>query len=274
VVHDRFAHSPGYIAMFLNEARLAARLSHSNIVQVFDVGVAGGQYYSVMEYVAGADLRKLLRISRHLARRFPVDVACTVAMEICEALTAAHTATDDAGHPSPIIHRDVSPDNILVSNEGAVKLTDFGVARLGKSETTDPGRRHGKMPYMPPEIFHDGSFRDARCDVYSLGVVLEEMLSGHDPGAAGVPPEPPPRPATLEKIVAGARSRSPGNRTASAAQLRDQLDAFLRTECNGPVSASAIGAFACELLSYIDLAPQVTPALDRTAPLGETSLEF
>jgi serine/threonine protein kinase len=166
----------------------------------------------------------------------------------------------------------------MISNEGEVKLTDFGVARIAHGETTDPERRIGKSAYMPPEVLYEGAaFREPRCDIYSLGVVLEEMLSNHDPAAPGMPPEPPPRPPALAAIVRRARCRDPGSRLASASELRAELDAFLRAECEGPVPAAAIGAFAREVLSHIE-PPAPSPWSD-TAParrslIDEAALEF
>lgn len=172
--------APDSIDSFKQEARFAAQLSHPNIVQVTDFGRTDQFYYLVMEYVDGADLGEVLSRIRSLRIRMPVEYATHIAVRICDALYAAHSMTDAEGEPDPVVHRDVSPHNILVSTHGVPKLTDFGIARLAKDlqgENTNAIR--GKVGYLAPEMIHKklGPV-DARSDVFSLGTVLYESLSG------------------------------------------------------------------------------------------------
>ena len=137
---------------FFDEARIAAQLSHRNIVQIFDFGRLRDEYYIVMEHVVGIDLGESLRVSKAVGLSWPVPVCLRIVSELCEALHAAHTNKAKDGSPAPIIHRDVSPSNILLAAQGTVKLTHFGVAKaLGTSKTTEPGVFKGKHAYAPPE---------------------------------------------------------------------------------------------------------------------------
>ncbi len=166
-----------FIDMFADEARIVARMNHPNIVQVFDFGNIEGQYYIAMEYVNGRDLRQV--IDRHKAIGRPMDAqfALAVARDVAKALQYAHSMTDEHGKPLGIIHRDVTPKNILISFQGAVKLTDFGVAKARARIThTRTGVLKGKFAYMAPEQVM-GRQIDHRMDLFSLSTVLWETLS-------------------------------------------------------------------------------------------------
>ncbi|MBI1947883.1 MAG: protein kinase [Deltaproteobacteria bacterium] len=168
-----------FIRMFLQEARTAARINHPNVVQIFDLGFQDKRYYMAMEYVRGWDLRAITNAAHMSGRPIPVEIACRIGADLCAGLHAAHTCVDET-HKSGIIHRDVSPHNVLISHEGAVKITDFGISKVEDSSVgTKPGMLKGKIFYMAPEQI-DGAFGavDAASDVFAAGLVLREILSG------------------------------------------------------------------------------------------------
>lgn len=168
-----------FIRMFLQEARTAARINHPNVVQIFDLGHENKRYFMAMEYVRGWDLRALINASQMSGRAIPIEIACRIAADMCAGLHAAHTCVDET-HKSGIIHRDVSPHNVLLSNEGAVKITDFGISKVEDSSVgTKPGMLKGKIFYMAPEQIDAGlGAVDASSDVFAAGLVLREMLTG------------------------------------------------------------------------------------------------
>lgn len=178
-------HNQKFVAMFLDEARLSLRLQHANIVQVTDIGKSesptdqhGSSFFLVMEYVDGFNLKTLLDHQRQHRKPWPISYSLYIAMEICKALAYAHALADpDTGRPLGIVHRDVSPANILVSKQGEVKLTDFGLAKAASQlQGTEPGIVKGKFSYLSPEAAA-GKEVDARADLFSLGSVLFEMLT-------------------------------------------------------------------------------------------------
>ncbi len=176
------AQDPQFIEMFLAEARLAARLNHPNLVQIYDFGEAEGAYFLAMEYIDGPTLRALLRRMKALEQPIPYPLCARIASAVCEGLSFAHEFSDpDTGEALRMIHRDVSPDNILLSRSGNVKLVDFGIAKATThAPQTKVGMVKGKVPYMAPEQLRNEAL-DARTDVYALGVVLYEMVTGARP---------------------------------------------------------------------------------------------
>jgi len=167
-----------FITMFFDEAGIAARLNHPNLVQIFERGEAKGSHYLAMEYVAGEDLRRLDRFARKQARPLPLGVACRIIADAAAGLDYAHTARDAHGNPLNLVHRDVSPQNILVGFDGGVKLIDFGVARaVGRAQHTATGILKGKYPYMSPEQMAGFDY-DHRSDQFALGIVFWEILTG------------------------------------------------------------------------------------------------
>ncbi len=175
----RYSGNKTFVRMLIQEAKLAANLQHFNIVQVLDLGDVDGQVYLAMEYVHGRDLATVLGSAYRRRETIPVPVALCIATEFLTGLDFAHRMTDDDGRALGIIHRDISPQNILISSEGEVKVTDFGIARF-ISEKADfhlPGNLHGKFGYMSPEQV-GGYEIDQRSDIFSAGVVLWEMLTG------------------------------------------------------------------------------------------------
>jgi serine/threonine protein kinase len=262
------SHNEEFVTMFVDEAKLVAGLTHPNIVHIFDLGRIGASYYIAMEYVDGRDLRSTLKRLHERAERLPAGLAVFVASRVASALDHAHRHKDAEGRPLRIVHRDVSPQNILISFEGQVKLTDFGIAKAAtKASTTERGALRGKLMYMSPEQAW-GRPIDHRSDLFSLGIVLYEMLSGERPflGAgssdmgilkkvreADVPPLAPlgvTMPAELERIVMRALAREPDDRPRTAGILQQDLESLLNVE--PPATARELGRFMRQLFGVPD----------------------
>ncbi len=177
-VLPHLAQNKSFIRMFLDEARLGARLNHANIVTVFDIGAADNTYFIVMEFVDGANLKTVLETLKKQGKKPSVKEVLYIGMEICKGLSHAHNLTDEAGTPLNIVHRDISPPNILMTRGGEVKVTDFGLAKATTQlEKTDPGVVKGKFSYLSPEAAH-GQEVDARTDVFAVGILMWEALAG------------------------------------------------------------------------------------------------
>ncbi|HEU4729653.1 MAG TPA: serine/threonine-protein kinase, partial [Kofleriaceae bacterium] len=239
-IRSEQAHDQRYVTMFLDEARLAATLHHVNVVQVNDIGQEDGEYFFAMEYVHGQDLAHVLHRAPH--HKLPLEHALHIAIGVCAGLHCAHIARDATGRPLDIVHRDVSPSNVLVSYQGAVKLVDFGVAQAATlvSETRE-GVIKGKYGYLSPEQCL-GDPLDRRSDVFAVGILLWEMTVGRRLYAGKgelaqlqrivyVDAPPPSRfdpqyPPALERIVVRALARDPRQRHHSAEQLQLELEQF------------------------------------------------
>ncbi|MDP1829433.1 MAG: serine/threonine-protein kinase [Archangium sp.] len=166
---------PDHVAMFLSEARLAAGLSHRHVVQIYELGEDKGSFYIVMEFVEGESLARVYKANRAAKTAMPVPIAVQLIAWAAEGLHYAHTLTDSEGKTRGIIHRDVSPQNLLLTADGSIKLVDFGIAKVA-SEETSSGKLKGKIAYMPPEQARAEQL-DPRADVFALGVVLFELVS-------------------------------------------------------------------------------------------------
>ena len=178
-LHPQFAKDPDFSLMFVDEARLVARIRHPNVVPTIDVVSDDGSLLLVMEYVAGESLARLLRAARRATGRVPQPVALAIVSGILHGLHAAHEATNDAGEPLHLVHRDVSPQNVLVAADGVARVLDFGVAKAaGRMVATREGTIKGKMAYMAPEQLRAEAI-DRRADIYSASVVLWETLTTH-----------------------------------------------------------------------------------------------
>ena len=175
-VLDHMAQDQDFVEMFIDEARIAVQLQHVNIVQVFDLGEVDGHYFMAMEYVHGIDLSRLLSRSKDLGP-FPITLALFIAGEILKALQFAHHQIDEQGRSMQIVHCDVSPQNMLMSYAGEVKILDFGIARAAFQADTKHRIVRGKYAYMSPEQV-EGKTLDGRSDMFSLGIVMYEMLTG------------------------------------------------------------------------------------------------
>jgi eukaryotic-like serine/threonine-protein kinase len=229
-----------FVAMFLDEARLSLSLQHANIVQVFDIGHSEDTYFIVMEYVDGVDLKAILDWRRRINKRVPVAHSLYVITEICKGLSYAHELRNpDNDAPLGIVHRDVSPPNVLLSKQGEVKVVDFGLAKAtSQVEVTDPGVVKGKMSYLSPEAAR-GEEVDSRADIFAVGILLYEMLTGKRlfygetdyqtvelVRNAKIPPIRPQNPQVepeLEDIVRKSLAKRKEDRFQSATDLQDAL---------------------------------------------------
>lgn len=232
------ARNERFVNMFLDEAKISLHLDHANIVSVFDVGRSGQSYFIVMEFIDGTNMKRLIE-----GHAMPVGLACYVAVEICKALVYAHEKLDSKGQPQHIVHRDISPPNILISRDGEVKLTDFGLAAAASQlESTDPGVVKGKFAYLSPEAAM-GEEVDLRADIFALGVVLWESMAGRrlfqgetdletlqNVRACAVPPIHGVRhdiPASLDRILNRALAKNRADRYGSAREFGRELSSFL-----------------------------------------------
>jgi serine/threonine-protein kinase len=232
-----------FISMFLDEARLSAHLSHSNCVQVFDIGVGDNAYFIVMEYVDGADLKAVLETLKKQGRELPVEEAVFIAIKICEGLCYAHELTDQEGRPFAVVHRDVSPPNVLMTKHGEIKIVDFGLAKASSQlEKSEPGIIKGKFSYLSPEAAL-GKDVDHRTDIFAVGIILWEMIAGRRlflgdtdfatvklVQQAAIPPLTKVNAKVtpeLERIVNKSLARDPAQRYQSARDLAVSLNDFL-----------------------------------------------
>jgi len=247
-----------FLDMFVDEAKMVASLTHPNIVQIFDLGRIESSYYIAMEYVHGRDLRTIIKRARNKGLRMPLDLSLRVVSQTCSALEYAHRKKDARGRPMEIVHRDVSPQNILLTFEGNVKLADFGIAKAAtRVSSTDQGALRGKLLYMSPEQAWGRSI-DNRSDVFSLGIVLYEMVTEQKPFLATgsemtilelvrkcvitAPREINPRvPEPLDRVVMKALARNPDERYQDAGQMQRGIEKILRER--PPVTARDLARF-------------------------------
>src|SRR5262245_48097918 len=167
-----------FVQMFLDEARVVARIRHPNVVHVHELGKDGDELFMVMEYLDGESLQNVQRRTRKNKERLPLALAAHVVAQVAGGLHAAHELADDAGRPLGLVHRDVSPHNVFITYDGNVKVLDFGIAKFAERATdTEAGQLKGKFPYMSPEQCR-GLPLDRRSDVFSLGTVLFELVTG------------------------------------------------------------------------------------------------
>ncbi len=243
-----------FVTMFADEAKLAAQLNHPNIIHIYDLGkIQEGGYFIAMEHVDGRDLRSIEQSGHAHSQQLPVPLAVYIASKVASALDYAHRRRDAEGQDLNIVHRDVSPQNILISYEGEIKLCDFGIAKAAsKASRTQSGALKGKIQYMSPEQAW-GKPIDRRSDLFSLGVVLHEMLTGERlfrgdtditvlekvRSAEVIPPSRmnPEVPTNLDAIVLKALAKDPDERYANASDLLRDLDSVLYSYTPAPGSA-------------------------------------
>lgn len=237
VLHPHLAAETAFIDMMRDEAHIAARLHHPNVVPILDLGTEGDLHYVVMEYIEGPALSTLLKRS---PENRPAELVVAIVVDALEGLHAAHTLQDDEAKEIRLVHRDVSPPNILVGSDGIGRITDFGIAKAeARISSTRPGMRKGKLQYMSPEQIRDGELVDHRTDIWAIGAVLWNALTGRNlfkgesdgatihnilekaitaPSAEGLKP-----PSCFDAIVLRALSRDPANRYATALEMADAL---------------------------------------------------
>ncbi len=233
------AEDASFIKSFVREAKLASFLNHVNIVQIFELGRVGSEYFISMEYIDGKDIRRILRHARKVTGPPPINVTVGLLLQLCEALDYAHTKADENGQPLLLVHRDVSPSNVIVTTAGHVKVIDFGIAKAQSSALrTQTGRVKGKLAYMAPEAI-SGKDLDARSDLFALGVIAHELLTARPLFASKneyqtllkvqrgdiMPPSTYNQtcPPELDAIVLKALARDPDERFASGSDMREEL---------------------------------------------------
>ena len=247
VINAEYADEERFIQMLIDEAKITVGLSHVNIAQVFDLGHVNGIYYIAMEFVDGIDVLELVNGLHALGEKVPVEAVALIGRQMCSGLHYAHTRKDKQGNKLNIVHRDISPQNILVSRAGEVKVVDFGIAKAaGMSTKTQAGVIKGKVHYMAPEQAM-GKKADSRCDIFSAGIVLWEMLTAqmvysgdnvrelvervrladiHRPSS--IRPEVDP---SLDQLVMQALSRKPEDRFQTAHAFQVELTKYLSATC-------------------------------------------
>jgi len=276
------ADSSEFIQMFLNEARLAARLNHPNVVQIYDLGRVAGTYFIAMEYINGVDLSRVLKKERKARRFIPTEHAVKMMSYVCEALTYAHNHKDVRGNPLCIVHRDISPHNVLVAFDGGVKLTDFGIAKAATQATkTKAGTLKGKYYYMSPEQCL-GRKVDNRSDIFSAGILLYQLMTGRLPfrgdsefsvlhAIVHDAPRPPSVhredfPTGLYPILERSMAKHPDDRYKNALQMQMALEKFLM-EHKLVSNTTLIGKYVQELF------PEVIDAMKKARPEDSEDIE-
>ena len=249
-LHPAYAKDPEFVAMFTDEARLASRVQHPNVVSTLDVVQRDDELFLVLEYIHGETLAQLLR----RAESVPPAIASAIMSGTLHGLHAAHEATDERGNPLGLVHRDISPQNVLVGVDGVPRVLDFGVAKAaGRVHTTQDGFVKGKLAYMPPEQLY-GEKLDRRADIYAAAVVLWEMLVGErlfakegaqpallkvvDPAKHALSVRVEGLPRELDDVVLSALAEEPEGRPNTALELAQAIEAALR-----PASAAEVAAW-------------------------------
>jgi serine/threonine-protein kinase len=287
-LHEQFAQDPKFVSMFVDEARVAARVRHPNVVPTLDVLVDAGEVFVVLEYVHGEALHRLMR-ALPAGQTAPLRVAAGIVFGVLLGLHAAHDARNERGEPLRIVHRDVSPQNIVVGPDGVARILDFGVAKaVGRMRTTEGKEVKGKLAYLAPEQLRRNKL-DQRTDVYAASVVLWELIVGRKLFDSHEAPavlyaiihgeiEPPSRYASectpeLDAIVLRGLARDPQDRWPTARAMALALE-----DCVPPATPPHIGAFAARLAhDKLDKRAQLIGAMEsltRAASLDEVMAEI
>ncbi|MEO5730135.1 MAG: serine/threonine-protein kinase, partial [Byssovorax sp.] len=286
-LHPQFAKDPEFVAMFVDEARVAARIQHPNVVSTLDVVAEEDELFLVMEYIQGESLSRVARILAARGKRIPLPIVGAVIVGALNGLHAAHEARDERGAPLDVVHRDVSPQNILIGADGIPRVIDFGVAKAaGRLQETRTGQLKGKLAYMAPEQFREGAITRS-VDVYAASVVLWEALTGKrlngsDNQAATIervlygafqPPTGvvPELPAALDAILERGLARAPADRFSSAREMAAVVE-----KCLGVASMSEVAAWlgavaGAELAKRAELVASIERAVEA-APVSVASV--
>jgi eukaryotic-like serine/threonine-protein kinase len=278
-LHPHFARDPDVVAMFVDEARLAARVTHTNVVSTLDVVAAEGELSLVLSYVPGESLSRLLKASH--PKPPPVAVTVAILIDVLNGLHAAHEATDEDGKPLSLVHRDVSPQNVLVGTDGVARVIDFGIAKaVSRLQTTHEGQLKGKLPYMAPEQLTGSATR--LTDIYAASVVLWEALccerlfrgrtereiveqigrariAAPSEVNAAVTPE-------LDRIVAKGLERDPRDRFGSALEMAHALDGALRPASTNQVAEWLEVTAGPQLRERVALVAEIERSVDKDPP--------
>ena len=265
------AEEPRFVDMFQREARLAALLHHTNVVQIYELGEADGSFFISMEFVDGLPLHRLARGSWRANQPLPMEVVCCAIADAALGLAAAHEQCDEQGQPLHLVHRDISPDNLIINREGVTKILDFGVAKSTQGERTATGEIKGKVPFLSPEQVR-GDPVDSRSDLYSLGVTAYWLLTGKRPFTApsdlGImqavlaeTPRPPRAlnptvPEPLDELVMRLLDKDPARRPQSGHDVADALAPALS------VRRAIVSPFVREVLTR----EQQSPPVEESGP--------
>jgi serine/threonine protein kinase len=284
-LRDEFAARPEVVQMFLNEARVAATLTHGNVVHTYDLGEIGGEYFIAMELLKGEELVQVLRRSQQMGKPISMELGIGMIMQSCEGLHYVHTRTDDSGRNLGLVHRDINPTNVHVGYDGACKILDFGIAATRASAVAKKGQVAGKISYMAPEQLQ-GLQIDARADIFPLGVMLYELclhrrlfrgsrdevarrvLEGDVPPRTFVDPSFPP---ALEAIIMKALEVDPSDRYQNCDHMFRDLEAFL-VEAGMVFTPRRISAMMSELFG--EGAPAAVDYEDEYDDLEDEALDF
>ena len=276
-LHPQYAKDPEFVSMFLDEARVAARVQHPNVVATIDVVATDGELFLIMDYIRGESLSKLVRQAAKQGKAVPPRIAASIICGFLHGLHAAHVAKNERGEPIDLVHRDVSPQNVLVGADGIARVLDFGIAKAhGRIQVTRDGQIKGKLAYMPPEQLSGRELTRA-CDIYASAVVMWEVLTGarlfkgeteaetlakilRDP----VPPPStvvPTLPKTYDAVLLKALSRDASKRHATARELAFDLE-----KCGGVASATEVGEWVEDLVG-----PTLSKREDQIAEIESNS---
>ncbi len=287
-LHAQYAQDPQFVMMFVDEARLAGRIRHPNVVPTLDVVASGDELFLVMEYVEGESLARLLKVVTKRREVLPLPIACSIMAGVLHGLHAAHEARDERGEPLGIVHRDISPHNVLVGTDGTARIVDFGVAKAtGRLQTTREGQLKGKLTYMAPELF-GGARPERQVDIYAAAVVLWEAIVGRrlfagetdadtvgrilgnkvEPASRHVPGVPP----ELDAVILRGLNADPAQRFATARDMATALETAAPIAL--PIVVGAwVEKWAQEVLAEravivagIESSSQQNPALSAAAP--------
>lgn len=278
--------NPDFIRMLIDEAKIAVRLSHPNIVQVYELGLEDESYYIAMEYIDGLDLKKLLSTLHDLGQKLPLGLAVLIISEILRGLSHAHHKKDEEGHDLNIVHRDISPQNILITRDGHVKIADFGIARAASQrQETQTGTFKGKLAYMSPEQALQRSV-DSRSDLFSVGLLFYEILTGQSlfrrhsdletldaVRACVIPPLAIDGPPDLEALLLQATAKTPDARYQRADQFLKALEDLSQAH-SLHATAESLASFIKEIRTKsqtFDVSPDFTQA-ESHAHKGETKI--
>ena len=284
-LREDFAARQDVVGMFLDEARVAATLTHNNVVHTYDLGEIGEEYFIAMELLKGEELVQLLRAGLQQGKAMGIELAVGIILQSCEGLHYVHTRTDDKGAPLDLVHRDINPTNIHVGYDGVCKILDFGIAATRASAVAKKGQVAGKLAYMAPEQLQ-GRPLDARADIFPLGIILYEMclqrrlfrgpreevtqrvLDGDIPAPTFIDPDFPPQ---LEAIIMKALEVDPSDRYKNCDHMFRDLEAFVQEHGMSPTPRK-LSAVMAELFG--EGKPAVVDYDDQFDDLEDNALDF
>lgn len=280
MILEKYSTDPDFIQMFIGEAKLVADLVHQNIVQIYQLGTLGNLYYMAMEYINGINLQQFMSHHREIGREVPLEIGVFIISRVCRGLEYAHKKRDKNGNLLGVVHRDISPKNLMISSEGEVKITDFGIAKARNLMLDREGDvLMGKLAYMSPEQFQYLP-TDRRSDIYSLSLVLFELLTGANPSSFrktdAIPGQriqleiPSPRSINpkileqLERIITKGLEQDLTKRYQRAGEMAYDLEYFMYHKGYGPTIKTLEEYMAVLLPDLYGLEPEESRDADST----------